>query len=214
MSGDTSHIIVEGWSPRFAAAAGALLHIEGGFVDDPVDRGGATKYGWSLRTLIGEGKIDLDGDGFADFDLDMDGDIDAQDVRLLTRGDAKYLYHRCFWLRLEADSWAQPVGEMLFDQAVNGGMVAAKKLLQRAINACLTKYRLNMPPLNVDGVLGDKTRAALEAVVRVPAAGMAAIVIAFRDATKARYRAIAAANPSQKRFLAGWLNRADLLGRG
>ena len=52
MNGD-NHIIVEGWSPRFASAVDALLGIEGGFVDDPVDRGGATKYGWSLRTLIG-----------------------------------------------------------------------------------------------------------------------------------------------------------------
>lgn len=212
MNGD-NHIIVEGWSQRFARAVDELLGIEGGFVDDPVDRGGATKYGWSLRTLIIEGKIDLDGDGSPDFDLDMDGDIDGADVARLTRGDAKFLYHRCFWLRLDADSWARPIGEMLFDQGVNGGMVAAKKLLQRAINASLTKYRLNTPLLNVDGVLAEKTRAALDAVVAVPAAGMAAIVIAYRDAAKDRYRAIAAANPSQKRFLAGWLNRADRLGR-
>lgn len=212
MTGD-NHIIVEGWSPRYAAAVERLLGMEGGFVDDPVDRGGATKYGWSLRTLVVEGAIDLDGDGVADFDLDMDGDIDGGDIRRLTRGDAKFLYHRCFWLRLDADGWPRPVGEMLFDQAVNGGFVAARKLLQRAINACLVRYRLNSVPIKVDGVTGEKTRAALDAVVALPAAGMAAIVIAYRQAARERYRAIAAAHPSQKRFLAGWLNRANELGR-
>lgn len=213
MTGEKSDIIVEGWSPRYAAAVKKLLGIEGGFVNDKLDRGGATKYGISLRFLVAEGKIDLDGDGVIDFDLDMDGDIDGADIRKLTVGDAKFLYHRCFWLRLNADSFARPVGEMLFDQGVNGGLVAAKKMLQIAINACLVKYRISLPALKVDGDLGDKTRAALAAVVAVPAACMTAIIIAYRAAVRDRYRAIVAANPSQKRFLAGWLNRADELGR-
>lgn len=215
MNGEKSDIIVQGWSDRYAAASTRLLKVEGGdrFVDDPVDRGGATKFGISLRFLVAEGKIDLDGDGFADFDLDMDGDIDGQDVRKLTRGDAKFLYHRCFWKRLDADSFLRPVGEMLFDQGANGGLTAARKMLQTAINACIAKYRLDIAPLTIDGVLGEKTRAAMDAVIALPAASTTAIVIAYKDAVKARYRAIVAANPSQKRFLAGWLNRANELDR-
>jgi hypothetical protein len=27
----------------------------------------------------------------------MDGDIDGQDIRLLTRANAVFLYNRCFW---------------------------------------------------------------------------------------------------------------------
>lgn len=212
MNGE-NHIIVDGWSDRYAAALPRLLRMEGGFVDDPVDRGGTTKFGMSLRFLVAEGQIDLDGDGFADFDLDFDGDIDGQDVRKLTRGDAKYLYHRCFWKRLDADSFVRPIGEMLFDQAVNGGISASCKMLQRALNACITKYRLNIAPLKIDGDLGEKTRAAIDAVIALPAARTTAIVIAYKDAVKARYRAIVAADPSQKRFLAGWLNRADELGQ-
>ena len=40
-----------------------LLEIEGGWVNDPKDRGGATKYGISLRFLAAEGAFDADGDG-------------------------------------------------------------------------------------------------------------------------------------------------------
>lgn len=213
MNGENSNIIVEGWTPRFAAAVARLRLTEGGFVNDPVDRGGATNHGWSLRSLVAEGRIDLDADGIADFDLDMDGDIDVADIRALTWGDARYLYHRCFWQRLEADSFPAPIGEMLFDQAVNGGLTAARKLLQRAINSCMVQYRVNLPPLKIDGALGDMTRAALAAVIHVPAARMPAIIIAYRLAAAERYRAIVAANPAQKRFLAGWLNRAAALGR-
>lgn len=207
---DTPDITVAAFSRRYNAAFEELLGIEGGFVDDPVDRGGATKYGISLRFLAAEGAFDEDADGKADFDLDMDGDIDGQDIRRLTVGDARYLYHRCFWEPLRADELERPIGEMVFDQGVNGGLHAARKMLQQALNLCLAK--LGRPVIGVDGVLGDKeTMPALVAVLKQ--AGSDALCEAYRTAVRDRYRAIVAANPSQKRFLRGWLARAEKLGR-
>lgn len=208
-------IAVQGYSHRYARAVRHVLGIEGGYVNDPVDRGGATKFGISLRFLVSEGKIDLDGDGVADFDLDMDGDIDGADIRKLTVGDAIFLYHRCFWQRLDAEAFVEPIGEMMFDQAVNGGLVAARKLLQRAINRCLAQSNSSQKPaqINEDGALGEKTRTAMEWVLRWNSLGLSALVTRYRMAVKDRYRAIVAANPSQRRFLKGWLRRADLLGQ-
>jgi lysozyme family protein len=213
---DDPAILVTAYSARYAAAARKLLVTEGGLADDPADHGGTTKYGVSLRFLMAEGKIDLDGDGFADFDLDFDGDIDGADVRKLSRGDAVYLYHRCFWQRLDAESFAAPIGEMLFDQAVNGGITAARKLLQRAINACLAKApqaRTLPAPLKIDGGIGKLTLAAMLWVIGYPGLGMPALIAAFREAAADRYRAIAKADPTQKGFLKGWLRRAAALGK-
>ena len=216
---ETPEITVTAFSSRYRAAVDELLGIEGGFVDDPVDQGGATKYGISLRFLAAEGAFDEDGDGKADFDLDMDGDIDGADIRKLTRGDAVYLYHRCFWVPLDCERFPAPIGEMLFDQGVNGGIVTARKLLQRALNASLMEAHARMGSktapalLNVDGVLADKSRAALIWVLRYPAFGMPAIVKNYREAVRERYRQIVARYPSQKRFLRGWLARAERLGR-
>lgn len=216
-SSQDGEIVVEGYSPRFAAAVRKVLLIEGGWVHDPKDRGGATKDGISLRFLAAEGAFDHDADGRADFDLDMDGDIDWIDVRLLTRGDAVFLYHRCFWERLGADSFPAPIGEMMFDQAVNGGLTAARKLLQRAINTCAMNpgFRAARPKakLMVDGVIGEKTRASLAEVLRWNVLGMPALTDAYRAAAAERYRAIVRRWPDQKRFLNGWLARAEELGR-
>ena len=100
---------------------------------------------------------------------------------------------------------------MLFDQGVNGGNLAAKKLLQRALNMCLARTGYNM--IEVDGRLGPQTRAALDRVLSSQRLGMKALVEAFREAVRDRYRAIVRRNPSQQRFLKGWLRRADELGR-
>ena len=197
-------IVVTAWTPRFAAAYSRIERIEGGFVNDPVDRGGATKYGISLRFLVREGAFDLDQDGVKDFDLDMDGDIDVADIRALTPIDARYLYRRCFWAPLDCESFAPPLGEALFDQGVNGGLVAARKLLQQAIN------RVGGALLVVDGGIGPKTLAALD--VQLARAGMGAMISAYRAVAADRYRAIVAASPSQARFLKGWLRRASELG--
>lgn len=208
-------IIVEGYSSRYAAAVKELLGIEGGFVNDKVDRGGTTKYGISLRFLAAEGAFDSDGDGKSDFDLDMDGDIDGQDIRALTRGDAVFLYHRCFWTPMRAEGFPKPLGEMLFDQAVNGGRMSSRKLMQRAINTCLMQSRVAARPelLKVDGRDGQATGKALVWVLDFPGQGMPALVEAFRDAVRERYRQIVARYPSQQRFLRGWLARAERLGR-
>jgi len=211
---DTPEITVNGYSDRYVAAVALVLDREGGFVDDPRDRGGTTNWGISLRFLKGEGAFDADGDGIADFDLDFDGDIDGHDIRKLTRADAVWLYHESFWLPLGAARFARPLGEAMFDQAVNGGLKAARKLLQEALNVC---YRINppngLPPLAVDGQVGPSTRCAYDAVLQFPALGMPALIREYRAAAATRYRAIVARHPSQARFLNGWLRRAEHLGR-
>lgn len=199
-------IIVEAFGKRYLAAYAKVAELEGGFVDDPRDKGGATKYGVSLRFLVSEGRIDLDGDGFADFDLDMDGDIDVADIRKLTPADARYLFQRCFWNRMDCESFAKPIGEAMFDQGVNGGIGAARKLLQIAI------VRVTGWPLEIDGRIGPATRARMAAVLARPT-GMETLIAAYRLAAADRYREIARRVPSQKRFLKGWLARADRLGR-
>lgn len=216
-TGGAGDIEVLGFTPRYLAAFGELLKTEGGFVDDPADRGGATKYGISLRFLKAEGAFDEDGDGIAEFDIDMDGDIDGADIRRLTVADARVLYRKCFWDRIEADRLPRPLGEMVFDQAVNGGLVAARKLLQRAINTCLIRASniASRPALlHTDGVLGEVTWSALRWVLlRSTNLGMPALAQAYREAAEERYRNIVFRNPSQKRFLNGWVRRARELGR-
>lgn len=189
-------------SARFAAAWARLLRTEGGYVNAASDRGGPTKYGVSLRFLAAEAR--LDPAIRTRFDLDMDGDIDGADVRRLTPALAEQLYDRCFWTRYGCEDLPSPLGEAFFDQAVNGGAVAAGKLLQAAIN------RVSGARLAQDGAIGATTKAALRAALIRP--GMTALMAAYRVAAADRYRAIAAADPSQRPNLAGWLHRAAELG--
>lgn len=206
-------ILVNGWSPRFARAVEHVLKTEGGFVDHPRDPGGATKYGISLRFLKAEGNFDLDNDGLRDFDLDFDGDIDGQDVRKLTLQDARFLYHRCFWQQLQCDNLPPPIGEMVFDQAVNGGRSAGVKLLQQAINACLAKAASAPFEIPVDGVIGNDTLQAMNWVVRWNSLGTPALISEYRAAAKRRYQLLVQRNPKLQVFLKGWLRRAEGLGR-
>ncbi len=203
---------MRGYDARYVKALRNVLGIEGGHANDPADRGGETKYGISLRFLVTAGKIDLDQDRFFDFDLDMDGDIDGRDIRRLNKQDAAWIYHYYFWKPLEADTFPAPIGEMLFDQAVNSGLVAAKKLLQRAINSC-GAHVSDFKRLKVDGAIGPITRLRILSVLEHPGLGLPALVEAYREAARARYRAIVANDPSQQRFLKGWLRRADEMGR-
>lgn len=55
------------FSPAFLHALAFVLAREGGYVNDPTDKGGETKYGISdKRDGLADGKADVDGDGKPD----------------------------------------------------------------------------------------------------------------------------------------------------
>lgn len=126
-------------SVRDKAILSVLMH-EGGFVNDPHDPGGATKFGVTLR------------DHAEDIgDRDHDGDIDAADVRVLSVDDAIEVYRRDYWTRIQGDKLPPDVAFFLLDTAVNVGVWRAKTMLQRA---CMVP---------VDGEIGPITLAAAQA---------------------------------------------------
>lgn len=173
-----------------------ILRREGGYVDDPLDPGGATNHGVSLRYARGIG-----------LDLDGDGDTDADDIRLVTPAVAAQLYHDDFYSGPRINRLPAPIQPVVFDWAVNSGPPRAIIGLQGVLNeAYWVDPGLGLAPLDEDGVIGPLTRraagAASEALGPV-------LVNALVDARIAFYHDIVTARPASRRFLRGWLRRAE-----
>lgn len=115
------------------------LGREGGFVNDPVDAGGATNHGISLRFAVGLGRV---------LDLDHDGDMDADDIRLITPAVARTIYAAHFWRPVGGDGLPGPLGLVAFDTAVLCGADRAARWMQQALG------------VTADGAVGPITLAA------------------------------------------------------
>lgn len=124
---------------RFDACLPIVLLHEGGYVNDPADPGGPTKYGISLRAARGFGSI---------ADVDGDGDVDGRDILLMTPVQAGAIYRAMYWTTLRCEELPAGVDLVVFDFGVNAGPRAAILMLQRAL------------AVKVDRVLGPKTLAA------------------------------------------------------
>jgi lysozyme family protein len=93
----------------FDLAFDRLIGSEGGYVNDPDDPGGETKFGISKRSyphLI---------------------------IADLTRESVKPIYKRDFWDRLHAETLPGSVAFQAFDFAVTSGIETAVRYLQRAV---------------------------------------------------------------------------------
>jgi lysozyme family protein len=199
--------VPDGWSQtnqaRWDQIFARLMVVEGGYANVAGDRGGETKYGISLRFLKAIGGIDANNDGFADLDLNFDTHLDGHDIQALTPEIAAGLYLAHFYVGPGFWLLPRPFDAVLFDQAVNGGTTAAIKILQRALND-------NAPPsAKVDGGLGPSTKAVLIEQIRADKP----VLQAVRSQAVARYEAVVAADPRQRKFLDGWTRRARELGR-
>lgn len=93
----------------FPRAAEIILSHEGGYVNDPRDPGGETRWGISKRAYPGE------------------------DIRNLTRERALQLYRRDYWDACRCGEMPWPVALVLFDAAVNQGADYARRTLQAAL---------------------------------------------------------------------------------
>ena len=117
---------------EFGPAVERLLELEGGYVNDPADPGGETRWGITKRTYP------------------------HLDIASLTRAQAEEIYWRDFWepLGLGEPLWPQAIADRMLSNAVLMGPKTAVRLLQRALRAVGEE-------LEDDGRLGPVTRGAV-----------------------------------------------------
>lgn len=180
---------------RFDQAIPWVLNHEGGFVDHPNDPGGATNFGISLRFLH---QVES-GTALGAWDLDGDGDVDADDMKLLTKAQAIEFYRKHFWYD-ELDQLESEVNvTKLFDMSVNMGKRQAGRIFQRT----LIRF---FPDLKVDGWVGPATVKVENMIVL---AGEFQHQFDDLMAEQAKfYFDLVNLRPSREVFLLGWLRRA------
>ncbi|EFC92474.1 protein of unknown function DUF847 [Dethiosulfovibrio peptidovorans DSM 11002] len=169
---------------RFSEVLSVVLGFEGGYVNDPDDRGGRTNYGITEGTLRSayERKI-----------------VSHKDIRSLSKADAALIYWSDYWEPIEADGMPNPLDLVMFDCAVNHGVGGAGRLLQKTLNFVADA------DLSVDGVIGPNTLKTLKKALdgNSPEA-LSMSVLAMRTRF---YVKIVEGDSSQRKFLWGWVRR-------
>ena len=101
--------------PDFLKYVDYLFIIEGGYANDPTDRGGETKYGISKKA-------------FPDVD-----------IKNLTPDKARDLYYKHYWIAGRCGDLPKYLQYIHFDSCVNHGVDRANILLQKGIGADFVK---------------------------------------------------------------------------
>lgn len=118
---------------NFATCMDIVLAQEGGYADHPIDPGGATNLGITRATLgAWRGKP-----------------VTRNDVKTLTRDEAREIYRANYWNALNCDALPAGADLAVFDFGVNAGTGRSARLLQRLVG------------VNADGVVGPDTVAAV-----------------------------------------------------
>jgi peptidoglycan hydrolase-like protein with peptidoglycan-binding domain len=121
--------------------------------------------------------------------------LSPQSVRYITDAEVYEIYRDMYWRPANCDLKARPLAIVHFDTAVNFGVGGSTLFLQEVLG------------ITVDGGYGPVTRAALERANNYQTARRYCQArIDYRHRRVQR-------NPSQRVFLAGWLNRDNDLAR-
>ena len=165
-----------------------IIEREGGFVNDPDDPGGATKYGVTIGTL-----------------QSIRGKATVADVKALTEKEAADIFKRYYFERPKINQLPAALQATVYDMQVNAGSNAIK-ILQRLAAEFGVK-------LAVDGVLGPKS---IGAVGRIHGQAGARFVDAFGIARRNYYFRIGDRRPASRKYCVtrrgskgGWIKRAE-----
>lgn len=142
-----------------------------GYVNDPADSGGETKFGIAKNA---NPTINIRGLGWP---------------------GAKMIYSTKYWGPIKGNDLPDKLGICVFDAAVNHGTKRAIVFLQRALG------------LIEDGILGPATMAKIKAIDEKT------IITKYLAIRQKFYNDIVTGNPSQSKFLKGWVTRVMELER-
>ena len=158
-----------------------ILKWEGGFVNDPDDLGGATNMGVTIGAWKSCG-----------YDKDGDGDIDVDDLHLLTREDVvNRVLKPYYWDRWKADEIkSQSVANILVDFVWASGAHGIR-IPQQLLG------------VSVDGVVGPKTISA------VNSKNSRELFDMIRIARFDFIEDICRKRPANNKFKRGWMNRIN-----
>lgn len=188
----------------FELAVAKTIKNEGGdkYTETEGDRGGATKYGISLRflgSLFKSGVI---------HDIGLTGISPAflptkETIKNLTLCQAKFIYERFFW---DANRYGeindQAIAEKVFDMAVLMGAPTANKIFQQNVNFLSTLFS-DVDGIKVDGIIGDKTLKLFNEI----STSYYTKNHCLTDLLTRNFISICNKDKSQSKFLLGWLNR-------
>lgn len=180
--------------PTVRDIATQIVAREGGYVNDPDDPGGATKFGVTIHTMRRLG-----------LDLSGDGKVGAADVKLLTRAQATDIFIKHYFEKPGIVMLPEALQASVFDMYVNAGGNAVK-ILQRLFNDMGFS-------LKVDGQLGGRTaQAADEAMQTAPDL----VVDAYGIARRNYYFRLADSRKASRKYArsraggkGGWITRAE-----
>lgn len=167
----------------------ALIAREGGYVDNPADSGGPTKFGITEQRARAYGHQG----NMRDLPIDV----------------ARTIYRSMYWQRPGFDQVATRMPDLadeLLDAGVNMGPKVPATFLQRALNV-LNRGAADYPDINADGDIGEMTLHSIDRLKAKRPNAESLLLRAVIALKRARYIAIAEANPSQEVFEAGWLDR-------
>lgn len=174
-----------------------IVKAEGGYVDNPNDRGGATKYGITIATLRAWRGVP----------------VTKQDVMNLTASEACDIYYKRYVKDPGFDKVFEVdplVGYELVDAGVLSGPTAPARWLQRALNVFNNKGAL-YPEVTVDGALGPKTVAAYKQYLKARGVNASQVMHRALNCLQGEFMiSISENRVANETFTYGWLaNRVD-----
>lgn len=166
----------------------AVLKAEAGYSNDEADGGGETMWGITVAVARANGY--------------------TGDMRSMPQSVARAIYEKRYVTEPKFDLVAalSPIlGEELVDTGVNMGPAVPAMMLQRWLNGFNdqgSKYQ----DVFVDGRIGQITLDALKAYLAWRGTeGESVMLMALNSTQGVRYLEIAEKNPSQEKFLYGWM---------
>lgn len=197
---------------NYTPAYEKILANEGGYSNDPRDRGGETYKGIARN-------MNPRWEGWEVCDAIKANTRPEQLAKALAADDelnemVHDFYKLAFWDPLQLDSVnPQELANEVFDSAVNQGAVVAVKHLQEALNL-LNNNQKHYSDINEDGHMGPATIQALNAYLLTSKfAGRSldkntrVLLKAYNGLQFARYVDICNANPLQEVYFYGWVER-------